>query len=417
MNRSLTLSSLPLLLVTSLVAYATPCTAGDKKEEAKPLPLVILLGDSIRMNYQEAATQALQGKATVWSPQENCKHTLYTLQNLEKWLTDKKPAVVHINVGLHDMFLTTKGGQPRHNLEFYEANLRNIFAQLKHLTDAQIIFALTTPVDEARQAISKGYGRVVRRSADVARYNQAARQIALAAGARVSDLHAIAVQAGKDEILREDGIHLSDKGCSVLGKAVADQVHLQLNPELDKSRLKPILVGDTPAHEIVKRLAARMEQGMPASELHHFALQFNREDRNRDGLHTRQEYVETGRYLTPQSRAGIFQAADGNSDGVVTRDEYTLNRIITDEAKIVIQRMDDDRDGYVEEPEFMKHATRLLGDAKLAATVYGILDRNRDGELITWEYLRTWGQWARSGQPSAKQRVAARRAALARPQP
>ncbi|MFP6621447.1 MAG: GDSL-type esterase/lipase family protein, partial [Pirellulaceae bacterium] len=333
------------------------------------------------------------------------------------WLTDKKPAVVHINVGLHDMFLGTKGGQPRHSLEFYEANLRNIFAQLKHLTDARIIFALTTPVDEERQAISKVYGRVVRRSADVARYNEAARRIALAAGAAVNDLHAIAVQAGKDDILREDGIHLSDKGCTVLGKAVAEQVDLQLNPELDKSRAKPILVGDTPAHEIVKRLGARMEEGMPASELNHYAFQFNREDRNRDGQHTRQEYVETGRYLTPQARAGIFQAADGNSDGVVTRDEYTLNRIITDEAKILIQRMDDDKDGYVEEPEFIKHATRLLGDAKLAATVYTALDRNRDGEILTSEYLRTWGQWARSGQPSAEKRIAARRAALARPKP
>ena len=406
-----------LLFTLLLTTWLPPAQAQEKGKQVKTLPLVILLGDSIRMNYQEAATQALQGKATVWSPQENCKHTLYTLQNLEKWLTDKKPAVVHLNVGLHDMFLATKGGQPRHKLEFYEANLRNIFAQLKHLTNAQVIFALTTPVDEARQAVSKGYGRVVRRSTDVARYNEAARRIALAAGARVNDLHAIAVQAGRDEILREDGIHLSDKGCAVLGKSVSDQVLLQLNPELDKSHTKPILVGDTPAHEIVKRLGARMEHGMPASELDHFALQFNREDRNRDGLHTRQEYVETGRYLTPQSRAGIFKAADGNSDGVVTRDEYTMNRIITDEAKIVIQRMDDDRDGYVEEPEFMKHATRLLGDAKLAATVYGILDRNRDGEIITWEYLRTWGQWARSGQPSAEKRIAARRAALARLQP
>ena len=407
----------PFLLLASLISSATPCLAQQKHPTSNPLPLVILLGDSIRINYQETAAEALQGEATVWSPQENCKHTLYTLQNLEKWVSGRKPAVVHINVGLHDMFLANKNKQPRHTLEFYEANLRNIFAQLKHLTNAQVIFALTTPVDEARQAVSKGYGRVVRRSDDVIRYNEAARRVALAAGARVNDLHALTVQAGSDEILREDGIHLSDKGCTLLGKAVADQVLLQLKPELDTSHTKAILVGDTPAHEIVQRLGARMEHGIPASELDHFALQFNREDRNRDGLHTRQEYIETGRYLTPKSRADIFQAADGNSDGVVTRDEYTMNRIITDEAKIVVQRMDDDEDGYVEEPEFIKHATRLLGDPKLAATVYGVLDRNRDGELITWEYLRTWGQWARSGQLSAEKRIAARRAALARPKP
>jgi lysophospholipase L1-like esterase len=406
-----------LFFTLGLAACASPCPAQENNKETKPLPLVILLGDSIRMNYQAAATTALQKKATVWSPQENCKHTLYTLQNLEKWLADKNPAVVHINVGLHDMFLTTKGGQPRHNLAFYEANLQNIFAQLKHLTNARLIFALTTPVDEERQAVSKGYGRVVRRSADVARYNQAARRIALAAGATVNDLPALVLKSGQADIMGDDGIHLSDKGCALLGKAVANQVLSQLNPKQPGTRSKPIMVGNMAAHEIVKRLGARMEEGMPASELDHYAFQFNREDRNRDGQHTRQEYVETGRYLTPQARAGIFQAADGNSDGVVTRDEYTLNRIITDEAKIVIQRMDDDKDGYVEEPEFIKHATRLLGDAKLAATVYALLDRNRDGEILTSEYLRTWGQWARSGQPSAEKRIAARRAVVAQPKP
>ena len=78
--------------------------------------------------------------------------------------------------------------------------------------------------------------------------------------------------------------------------------------------------------------------------------------------------------------------------------------------------MDDDGDGYVEEPEFTSHASRLLGDAKLAAACYAAFDRNRDGELLTFEYLRLWGQWARSGQPSASERIAARRAALASPQ-
>ena len=36
--------------------------------------------------------------------------------------------------------------------------------------------------------------------------------------------------------------------------------------------------------------------------------------------------------MTPQARAGIFPAADGNSNGVVTKAEYVLNRIVTDEG-------------------------------------------------------------------------------------
>ena len=411
MRRVLITLGLSLLLVTPL-----PCPAQDKPAAAKKLPLVILLGDSIRMNYQQATTEALAGTATVWTPQENCKHTLYTLQNLEKWLTDRDPAVVHINVGLHDMFLTSKGGQPRHNLEFYEANLRNIFAQLKHLTDARIIFALTTPVDEARQATSN-YGRVVRRSSDVLKYNQAARRITLASGAQLNDLHATILKAGKGEILKEDGIHLSEKGCEIVGKTVADLVKSQLAPDRDAPRTKSLLVANVPVAELLKRLGAKMEHGTPASELNHYSFQFQIDDRNRDGKQTRQEYVDQGRYLTAQARSGIFQAADSNSDGVVTKDEFILNRIITDEAKRIVGRMDDDRDGYVEEPEFIAHATRLLGDAKLAAACYAALDRNRDGEILTYEYLRPWGQWARSGQPPASKRIAARRAALANPAP
>ena len=409
MRRVLITLGLSLLLVTPL-----PCPAQDKPAAAKKLPLVILLGDSIRLNYQQATTDALAGTATVWTPQENCKHTLYTLQNLEKWLTDRDPAVVHINVGLHDMFLTSKGGQPRHNLEFYEANLRNIFAQLKHLTDARIIFALTTPVDEARQATSN-YGRVVRRSSDVLKYNQAARRITLASGAQLNDLHATILKAGKGEILKEDGIHLSEKGCEIVGKTVADLVKSQLAPDRDAPRTKSLLVANVPVAELLKRLGAKMENGTPVSELNHYSFQFQIDDRNRDGKQTRQEYVDQGRYLTAQARSGIFQAADSNSDGVVTKDEFILNRIITDEAKRIVGRMDDDRDGYVEEPEFIAHATRLLGDAKLAAACYAALDRNRDGEILTFEYLRLWGQWARSGQPPASKRIAAMRKALAQP--
>ena len=176
-------------------------------------------------------------------------------------------------------------------------------------------------------------------------------------------------------------------------------------------------VANVPVAEILKRLGAKMENGTPISELNHYSFQFQIDDRNRDGKQTRQEYVEQGRYLNAQARSGIFQAADGNSDGIVTKDEFILNRIITDEAKRIVDRMDDDGDRYVEDPEFIAHATRLLGDAKLAAACYAALDRNRDGEILTYEYLRIWGQWARSGQPPASKRIAARRATLAKPAP
>lgn len=200
---------------------------------ADSAPRVILLGDSIRMNYQAAAKKELEGRAVVWSPKENCAHTAHTLANLDRWLKEAggKPEVVHINVGLHDMFLNAKTGKTRHTLKTYDKNLRAIFRRLKERTDAKVVFALTTAVLEDRQAVSKGYGRVVRRNADVDRFNARAREIAAEMGVEINDLNAFMMRKGVSKILRDDGIHLSPEGCSMLGREVAAQISKRLPGE------------------------------------------------------------------------------------------------------------------------------------------------------------------------------------------
>jgi Ca2+-binding EF-hand superfamily protein len=174
----------------------------------------------------------------------------------------------------------------------------------------------------------------------------------------------------------------------------------------------PLQVGETPVAEVLAQLGAKQEQGAEADELNAYTSHFDRTDPNKDGQHTREEYVENGGYMTPQARAGIFRASDGNGDDVVTRDEYILNRIITDEAKAIVQGMDDNKDGSIEQAEFIAHATELLSDADLAGQVYAAFDANSDGGITIPEYLRVWGQWARDCQPSAEERIAARRAEI-----
>ncbi len=214
------MKSFRLLFLSLFLAVAFPLSA------AEPALLVVLLGDSIRMNYQAAVKAELKGRADVWSPKDNCAHTAYTLQNLDRWLKEAggKPAVVHINVGLHDMFLDAKSGRTRHTLETYDKNLRAIFAKLKEKTDARIIFALTTAVMEERQAVSKGYGRVVRRNEDVDRFNARAREIAEGMGIEVNDLNAFMKRNDPSRLLRDDGIHLSPEGCRIVGAEVASRI-------------------------------------------------------------------------------------------------------------------------------------------------------------------------------------------------
>ncbi len=179
------------------------------------------------------------------------------------------------------------------------------------------------------------------------------------------------------------------------------------------SRGVPLKVEGVPIADILQRLGAKLERGTSKRTLDDYSSHFDRTDPNRDGKHTREEYVEKGRYLTPQARSGIFRAADGNGDGVVTRAEYVLNRIITDEAKELVQEMDDDDDGLVERAEFVKHSTKRFADLKLAVQVFAVLDSNSDGVIHVPEYLRVWGQWARAGRKSAEKRIAARRVELA----
>jgi Ca2+-binding EF-hand superfamily protein len=167
----------------------------------------------------------------------------------------------------------------------------------------------------------------------------------------------------------------------------------------------PVTLRGVEGGVILKRLGAKMEKDLSDAQIRQYQGHFNRMDQNGDGAHSKVEFIGNGSYLNPQSRRGIFNAADRDRNGVVTRAEYILNRIITDEGKAIVQAMDDDRDGVVERAEFLKHATVSLSDADLAMAVFDAFDSNGDDEIVVPEYLRVWGQWARSDGQTAAQRL------------
>ena len=179
-----------------------------------------------------------------------------------------------------------------------------------------------------------------------------------------------------------------------------------------RSQDKPVTsIGAMPVAEILQRLGARQEDGLTDEQHHRYAQQFGGVDRNKDGRHSKEEYVENGRYMTLQARQEIFVATDRDRDGFVSEAEYLLNRVITDEAKAILGNMDDNHDRLVQKSEFEKYAVSLLDDAKLIAEVFAAWDGNEDGQLVIPEYLRVWGNWAREGQPPAAKRLAALRIA------
>jgi len=185
---------------------------------------VILLGDSIRINYQEVVKKQLENKADIWVPDENCQDSVFVLKNLEKWLAGKKPDVIHINCGLHDVFIENNG-LPRRTPEDYGKNLDKIFSILTtEFISSQIIFALTTPVYEERQKVSKTYGRLVRRNTDIDAINKKAIEVCRKYNVKIDDLNSAVLKGGVENLICEDGVHLNEKGKEYVGKRVSSYI-------------------------------------------------------------------------------------------------------------------------------------------------------------------------------------------------
>ena len=145
---------------------------------------------------------------------------------------------------------------------------------------------------------------------------------------------------------------------------------------------------------ILKLLGSKGTLEPGKDELQNYRRLFSFTDENKDGRHSKAEYVDNGRYLTPSSRAGIFRASDSNQDGFVSEKEYIENRVITDEAKAIFSSMDLNRDRKLTSKEFI--GSRKFENEKLAVAVYSAFDANSDDELNLPEYLRVWGKWARN---------------------
>ena len=88
---------------------------------------VILLGDSIRMQYQGPVGKKLADIATVSGPEENGRWSGYTLNSLRFWLPDlPSPDLVQWNCGLWDMGDDYQEGRHFYPIDLYEETCHRI---------------------------------------------------------------------------------------------------------------------------------------------------------------------------------------------------------------------------------------------------------------------------------------------------
>ena len=180
-------------------------------------PLVVLIGDSIRMGYQDHVISQLEGRAEVWVPKENGGDSRNVLVHLDQWVFSRQPDLVHVNCGLHDL-KRAFGAASEVPLDEYERNVRQILQRLQRELGV-VVWATTTPVDETWHHQNKGFDRL---EADVEAYNAAARAVAVDLGVPIDDLFAVVEREGKARLLTQDGVHFTEEGSRLLGSAVAE---------------------------------------------------------------------------------------------------------------------------------------------------------------------------------------------------
>ena len=215
-----------LLLLGCLAAGRTMAQAPAKNEVKPTLPVVVLVGDSIRLSYAPLVAKRLEGRATVVSAEENGGDSANVLKHLDDGIIDHQPTVVHFNAGLHDLRVHPTTGKHQVEPAAYAENLRQIVARLQKETKASLVFANTTPVIDDRY--NKPASQSHRHEDDVLAYNAAALAVMHEASVPVHDLHSVIVDAGAEALLDTDGVHFNHTGQARLAEAVADCVLRQL---------------------------------------------------------------------------------------------------------------------------------------------------------------------------------------------
>lgn len=200
---------------------------------------LLLIGDSIRMNYDRHVRQALDGTAAVLSPAENACFAAYTYYAIGDWEHNYRFGgdvdLIHWNVGLHDV-IRFHYDDPMTPPDIYGYYLGRIIRRLRDVyPNARQIFALSTPVREEKYVLPW----IVRKNRDIDEINRTALRVMSENGIPVNDLASVVRKYDPSEIY-SDATHYNYKGAVILAEAVLEKVCPVLGAEPDLSRIRPV---------------------------------------------------------------------------------------------------------------------------------------------------------------------------------
>ena len=186
---------------------------------------ILLLGDSIRMGYQQYVKEELEGEYEVLYPADNGRFAAYTLWQVNqelKWNPDIE--LVHFNNGYWDMNIEAPMTEAIHPVEEYVSFLRRIVGLCRQC-GAKVVFATTVPILEAGAAgDNTGVQGTINYSNEwVKEYNAAAVALMEELEVPVNDLYALCRE--DDRCYKcEDLLHLSEEGSRRCAAQVAEFV-------------------------------------------------------------------------------------------------------------------------------------------------------------------------------------------------
>ena len=176
---------------------------------------VLLLGDSIRMGYDEYVKEILAGEfEVIYDDFDNGRFSAYTLwQANQAFKNQGRFDVVHWNNGYWDMNVEYPMTEAMHPVDEYVHFLSRILSQIRN-NGAVPIFATTTPIlskEAAADVVREGIDSFKYDNEWVVKYNAAAVKFMQGEGVTVNDLYALCI---KDKYYYKcpDLLHLTEEG-------------------------------------------------------------------------------------------------------------------------------------------------------------------------------------------------------------
>jgi acyl-CoA thioesterase-1 len=221
-----------LILTSLLISTALSSLCAEAAPKKPGLPQVLLIGDSISVNYTPYVTEILKGKALVKHHKGNAGPTIFGVAKIDKWLGSNKWDVIHFNWGLWDMYGWEYWKQDRSPAK-YKERLEKLVSRLED-TGAILIWATTTPVCSMPE---KGMVNRFKEGIPVVspetekKYLDVAREVMEKHKININDLHALMKGKLNEYALADNNVHYNTEGRKKLAEQVAIAIQESLKGE------------------------------------------------------------------------------------------------------------------------------------------------------------------------------------------